>query len=269
MNSRIRNRGLSSKEMLLRRDISQNKPLPIEDEKLSNLQFNLRSDVNQKHNIKLQDSESSISVFNMGDRVFILNDLSKLHVREEYIITNLYEKNGMDRASLQKIESQFRSKKYEVKLSEIVHVSNNFTANSTAPYVDQHTDLSPQFQGFPTQQPETGTTKLQQMIKELSESIPKNRGRPNLKYPTMLKIIQFLKISVKNNFFMDFQPSLILECNLWNSLIIHFLLLKSHHLMAGFRMTSIMMMMMLMMKCSGSPSILNQISPGQTCSDLQ
>jgi len=48
MNSRIRNRGLSSKEMLLRRDISQNKPIHIEDEKLSNLQFNLRSDVNQK-----------------------------------------------------------------------------------------------------------------------------------------------------------------------------------------------------------------------------
>ena len=204
MNSRIRNRGLSSKEMLLRRDISQNKPIHIEDEKLSNLQFNLRSDVNQKHNIKLQDSKSSNSVFNIGDRVFILKDLSKLHAREEYIITNLYEKNGMDWASLQKFESQFRSRKYEAKLSEIVHVSNNFIANSAAPHVNQYTDSSPQFQGFPSQQSETETTKLQQIIKELSESIPKNRGRPNLKYPDYVKDYPISEDLSQEQFFHGF-----------------------------------------------------------------
>jgi len=84
MNQRIRYRGLSAKEILLRRELATNNPIQIPDQDLVNLQQKSRNSANKKHNDNLPPPPSH--QFSVGDRVFIRKDKSKLRGREEYLI---------------------------------------------------------------------------------------------------------------------------------------------------------------------------------------
>ena len=177
MNLRIRNRGFSAKEMFLRRDLINNKPVSIQDSDLSENQSKLRNQTNTKHNMNVQDTDEK---FNVGDRVFLKRDLSKLHAREEFIITSLFSKTGDSWAILNKIENQFRKREYTVKLQEIMKVSTNFSKQIPTPS-DPDPDIQ-SFQGFPSQQKSQSPTKLEEIIVSMQSEIPKQRGRPKFKH---------------------------------------------------------------------------------------
>lgn len=186
VNSRIRNRGLSSKEILLRRDHESNNIISIKDSDLSLSQFNKRNLVNDKHNNTATDSPHS---FTIGDRIYIISDLSKLRSREEYIVTSLFSKNDEKWAEIMKSEGQFRKKKYSVKLSEIMPVSSNFDPKAVQDSLDDDGDggLDEEFQGFGTQDNHQTSTELLHKIADLSKSIPNLPGRPKIRYPDYIK----------------------------------------------------------------------------------
>ena len=177
LNSRIRNRGYSSKEMLLRREISSNKPISIQDSELSDHQFNLRSRKNDEHNLQVPLNPPSFSI---GDLVYIRSDLSKLRGREEYIVLDVFIQDKEHWATIKKTENKLRQKSYAVKFSELIKVSNNFSTSSKPP---NSPDTSQPIHGFPSNTIPNPNPKLKEIIAGLQGSIPKQRGRPRLQYP--------------------------------------------------------------------------------------
>ena len=181
INSRIRNRGLSAKEILLRRELANNTPAPIDDESLSEQQYDLRMKTNLKHNLNVDDSDHT---FKVGDRVYIKSGLLKTRAREEYIISSVTKEQGIDWAFVHKSETNLRKKTYKLKFIELVHVSDNFS-KTCFQQPDDDSDSEP-FHGFPSQHT-SGKTALSEIIVTIGASIPlatvpKMRGRPK-KYP--------------------------------------------------------------------------------------
>ena len=66
--------------------------------------------------------KQEIHDFEVGQNVFIKNDKSKLKQRSPHIITKLKRKKDGEWAVVQKNDSQFRAKEYEVKLQEITPI---------------------------------------------------------------------------------------------------------------------------------------------------
>ena len=117
MNSRICDRGLSAKEIVYQRDqVSNLHKKIIPDDQLSELQFNRRK---ESHNTPSVQKEPHYVV---GDLVFMRNGMNKLKGREMFRILDIYFTAGESWAKLQKNEDQFRSKSYDVKLSEIIPI---------------------------------------------------------------------------------------------------------------------------------------------------
>ena len=116
MNSRIRYRGYSAKEIVIQRDQISNDNKIMDDQTLSDQQYTARTG---KHPIKTKTDEDS---FKEGDNVYLKSGKSKLKAREMFKITRLYEEDSEQWASLQKFDSQFRAKSYEAKLAELVLV---------------------------------------------------------------------------------------------------------------------------------------------------
>ena len=113
MNSRVRERGLTPKEMAFNRDQITNELKPSNDVILCQRQTEIRT--NRHPSIKV-DTETK---FNVGDNVFLKTDKSKLRGREVYKVTDLFQKNEENWAIIQKCETKFMSKEYKVKISEI------------------------------------------------------------------------------------------------------------------------------------------------------
>ena len=82
------------------------------DKVLADFQFDRRSN---SHNRPSNDKRT----FEVGENVFLKKDLSKYRAREMYKIVELFQKNEETWVKLQKSNSQFRAKQYEVKTSEI------------------------------------------------------------------------------------------------------------------------------------------------------
>ena len=115
MNQRIRKSGFSSKEICFKRDLISNNNKEIDDKIIAGDIIEAR----EKHHPKpIENSEPT--EFEIGHNVFLKNDKSKLKARQLYRIVDIYSKGNEPWATIQKHESQFRSKKYEVKLSEII-----------------------------------------------------------------------------------------------------------------------------------------------------
>ena len=113
MNSRIRDRGLSSKEILLQRNQISHAAQPVSDQQLAEEQFIKREEHHPFH------QEKTMAKFNVGDHVFIKRDISKLRGREQYKIVKFDEKDPSI-VILQKTQGQFRAKEYQLKLYEII-----------------------------------------------------------------------------------------------------------------------------------------------------
>ena len=124
MNSRVRERGLTSKEMAFNRDQITNEVKFCDDKSLSKLQMETRVKRHPEYD------NTTEAIFNVGDNVFLKADKSKLRGRETYKVVKLFQKNDEKWATIQKCETKFMSKEYDVKFSELFKVPqpriNNF-----------------------------------------------------------------------------------------------------------------------------------------------
>ena len=142
LNTRIRNRGLSSREMWLQRDQFTNAQIPFSD-----LQV-----VRQQHSLRLGNHPASerskapgccprpSMPVQVGDLVYITSDGSKTHARSRYLVVSV---DGLWCNVRKFTGSQLRSTSYRVKLSECYRVpdltettSNLSRRYSSDPYLE-------------------------------------------------------------------------------------------------------------------------------------
>ena len=127
LNTKIRNRGLSAKEILFCRDQITGEVLAIEDEALSQLQESLRA---QNHIPSATSKakgcpKASDAQVNIGDLVYIKSEGNKFKGREKYMVMQI---NNNGHVMFQKINcSKFMSCRYEVPLSHIYPVVQTIT----------------------------------------------------------------------------------------------------------------------------------------------
>ena len=116
MNSRIRSRGFSAKEIAFQRDQVSNESKVISDAKMSEEQLKKRKSQHPSLLPKV------VTKFNIGDNVYIKNERNKLKAREMFKVINIFNRNDENWAIIQKANTSFRAKEYVVKTSEIFHV---------------------------------------------------------------------------------------------------------------------------------------------------
>ena len=117
MNGRVRERGVTAKEIAYNRDQISNEVKKIPDPELSDLQLRLREGRHHKVAAKTDIA------FNIGDNVFMKRDINKLRGREAYKIVNIYISNNEEMATIRKSDKKFMAKDYEVKLAEIIPIN--------------------------------------------------------------------------------------------------------------------------------------------------
>lgn len=149
LNSRVRTRGLSAKEMLFQRDNMTGEQLNFLDKNLAKEQYNQRSQ-NHTPSAKSQapkgKNASRYSV-SLGDLVYLKCDGDKHTARDRYIVTSCES----EYLKVKKLAGpQFRSKDYKLKYSEIYPVpcaslshNNGIGSNTrTSPYDTESSDDS-------------------------------------------------------------------------------------------------------------------------------
>ena len=124
LNSRIRSRGLSSREMWTQRDQFSNQQLPLADDHLIALQHEQRLS-NHPHSERAKaplQQRRPTPLIDVGDLVYLHSDQSKSRARDRYLVV------AMDPpfCDIKKfIGSQLRSSSYHVKLSECFKVPSD------------------------------------------------------------------------------------------------------------------------------------------------
>ena len=114
MNQRIRRSGYSSKEICFKRDLIMNTSKEIDDKIVAGDIIEARE---KSHPEPTTSNSPQVCI---GLNVFLKNDKSKLKARQLYRIVDIYELNDEKWVSIQKHDTQFRAKKYQVKVSEII-----------------------------------------------------------------------------------------------------------------------------------------------------
>ena len=118
LNSRIRSRGLSSREMWSQRDQFSDRQLPLSDQDLITKQHDQRLG-NHPHNMKSKDPLAHprpSSKLEVGDLVYIYSDRNKSKARDRYLVTKV---EG-DFCNMRKlIGSHLRSTSYRVRNSAL------------------------------------------------------------------------------------------------------------------------------------------------------
>ena len=135
LNSRIRSRGLSSREMWYQRDQFSNRQLPMSDEDLITKQHD-QGLVNHPYSMKskaplaLPRPTPSIAV---GDLVYIHSDRNKSRARDRYLVTNV---EGAFCNVRKFIGSQLRSTSYRIKMSECYCVPGDLSETPSPRHPD-------------------------------------------------------------------------------------------------------------------------------------
>ena len=141
VNNKIRYTGYSANELLTNTNSITGNKLKVEDEVLSNLQFENR----QKAHIPSARAKSTSRgallvnpIVRQGDLVMIKTDKSKHEARKTYVVVGIDDENRA--AVVQKfVNNQFRSKKYRVKIEQIILVekAKPYTFNNI-PEIHEH-----------------------------------------------------------------------------------------------------------------------------------
>ena len=113
MNNCIRDSGLLSREICFKPNLISNEHKHIDELKLAE---NILKQRKLQHNKQNNVCEA----IQIGHNVFLKSDASKLRARELYVVVDTYEKQNEVWATIQKRNSQFRTRKYEVKLAELM-----------------------------------------------------------------------------------------------------------------------------------------------------
>jgi hypothetical protein len=130
LNSRIRQRGLSAREMFTQRDQFTGHQLPIKDRELIMSQHELRVK-NHPHSerSKMRGAPRGKPVtsepISIGDLVYVKADRNKSQARERYLVISIVD----DWCYIRKfVGSQLRSTSYKVKLSDCYKVPDHTTS---------------------------------------------------------------------------------------------------------------------------------------------
>jgi len=121
LNSRVRNRGLSAKEILFQRDQLTGEQLNFTDAHLAEEQHRLRVQNHEPsaHSKAPKGKPTCAADVSLGDLVYVKEDGNKHSVRDRYIVTAC----GPDFLTVHKlVGSQFRSREYKLKYSEVFPV---------------------------------------------------------------------------------------------------------------------------------------------------
>ena len=113
INSRVRDRGLSAKEMCFMRDQATNRNIIHKDEDLKNKQKEKRE---SNHN---KASEENFD-FNVGDDVMVKDQLTKLKPREKFVIVSPGQDDNNVR--VQKRDKKFTARQYDIPKHQLLKV---------------------------------------------------------------------------------------------------------------------------------------------------
>ena len=123
MNSKIRKRGLSAREMLTQRDQFTNTQMPISDRELITKQYEAKlsnhhySEVSKAPKGKMHIADNTIQ---NGDLVYLYSDRNKCRARDRYLVVSIVDNTW---CYLKKfVGNQFRNASYKVKLSDCYKV---------------------------------------------------------------------------------------------------------------------------------------------------
>ena len=132
LNSRIRSRGLSSREMWTQRDQFSNQQLPLADDHLIALQHEQRLS-NHPHSERSKaplHNRRPTPVIDVGDLVYLHSDRNKSRARDRYLVVAI----DPPFCDIKKfIRSQLRSSSYRVKLTECFKVPSDLADSLHAP----------------------------------------------------------------------------------------------------------------------------------------
>ena len=121
LNSRIRSRGLSAREMLLQRSQFTNEQIPMVDLDLIDQQHTQRT-INHPHSAKSKAQghfSSSVPSLSVGDIVYLVCDRDKNKARDRYLVVSV---DGAWCFIRKFTGAQLRSSSYKVKLKECYRV---------------------------------------------------------------------------------------------------------------------------------------------------
>ena len=139
LNSRIRNRGLSAREMLLQRNQFTNEQLPLNDYDLINQQHEQRT-INHPYSEKSKAPKGVVNPspsLRVGDLVYLYRDRDKNKARDRYIIVSV---DGVWCYIRKFTGSQLRASSYKVKLCECYKVPS-FKPDLVTPKNDMEEEI--------------------------------------------------------------------------------------------------------------------------------
>ena len=123
MNSRIRRFGLSSREIWTQRDQVTGEQLPIEDHQLILSQHHSRYQNHASSASSKSRCSPPVADLQVGDLVYLKVDHDKTKARDKYMVVKL----SNNECQLRKFTlSQFRSKAYDVKVSDCYPITPTF-----------------------------------------------------------------------------------------------------------------------------------------------
>ncbi len=140
LNNRVRNRGLSAKEVLLQRDSLTGEQLNFSDDLLASSQHRQRVANHGTSSLSQAKTthKSAQTKLSTGDLIYIKCEGDKHTARDSYIITSLDD----EYVYAQKLRGyQFRSKVYKLKYSEVFKIPSTcppFPSQTHMPLIHQH-----------------------------------------------------------------------------------------------------------------------------------
>lgn len=141
VNTRIRSRGLSSREMLSQRDQFLNQQVPLDDEILA-LQQKQARETNHSYSEKCKAPsglQPPRQIIRVGDLVYLHHDKNKNKARDRYLVVKV---EG-EWCNIRKfVGNQIRSSSYRVKLVDCYKVTTTYATSTpnAFPIIDASTD---------------------------------------------------------------------------------------------------------------------------------
>ena len=119
LNARLRNTGLSAKELLFQRDNITGEQLKFQDTHLADIKHDTRrsNHLPSARSKAPKGKPASQASVKPGDLVYVKNDGNKHTSRDRYIVVSCDSESGL--INIQRLGHQLRSKSYQVKPSEI------------------------------------------------------------------------------------------------------------------------------------------------------
>jgi hypothetical protein len=142
LNSRIRSRGLSAREMMFQRDQFTNTELPVSDRELA-IEQNEQRSMNHSHSERAKTPmKTAIPSYNIrvGDLVYLYCDRNKSRGRDRYLVVSL---DGIWCSIRKFVGKQLRSTSYRVKQVECYKVNQYQALDYQPTYTDPVDEESP------------------------------------------------------------------------------------------------------------------------------